>query len=171
VELPITLTQALFCVIAFIVVASAALVVLVRNIFHSLLFLAFCFLGVAGVFLFLSADFVAAVQVLIYFGAVVVLLMFALMMTHRVMQTNISQTVGQWWVAAPVTAGILTLLFRLFVSYDFGLNTPNTAPTTAIIGKQLLVKWLLPFEIASVVLLVAMIGAIVLAKEEKDGTP
>lgn len=170
-HLPFTIPQLLFGITAFVVVASAALVVLARNIFHSLLFLALCFLGVAGVFLFLRADFLAAVQVLIYVGAVVVLLMFALMMTHRVMQTNISQTVGQWWVAAPVTAGILTLLFRLFVMYDFKLQSPATKPTTAVIGTELLTKWLLPFELASLVLLVAMIGAIVLAKEDKDDPP
>ncbi len=166
-ELP-TLSQIAFLLIATIVVCSAVLVVTLRNIFHSLLFLVLTFLGVAGVFLMLAADFLAAVQVLIYVGAIIVLLLFALMLTHRVMSADVTQTSGQWVLAVPVSMGLLTLMFQIFVKHPWGLKEAYTKPTTAIIGTQLLTKYVLPFELASVVLLVAMVGAIVLAKEEKD---
>ena len=169
----ITLQQFAFAAVALLVLGSAVMVVTLRNIFHSLLFLALSFLGVAGVYLLLSADFLAAVQVLIYIGAIVVLMMFALMLTHRVMTTNVSQTLGQWWVTSlPVALGILTILFRVFVLYPWRAKAPAAAaPTTGIIGQALLTKYVLPFELASIVLLVAMIGAIVLAKEDKlDGS-
>ncbi len=146
------------------------MVVTLRNIFHCLLFLALSFLGVAGVYLLLSADFMAAVQVLIYIGAIIVLMMFALMMTHRVMSTDVTQTLGQWWLAPfPVAAGILFALHRVFVRYPWR-HEADAAPapaTTGIIGRELLTKYVLPFELASIVLLVAMVGAIILAKEDK----
>jgi NAD(P)H-quinone oxidoreductase subunit 6 len=164
----ITLHQFTFFIISAVVIASALLVVTLRNIFHSLLFLALSFLGVAGVYILLSADFLAAVQVIVYIGAIIVLMMFALMLTHRVMTSNLSQTLGQWWVTSfPVTLGILTILLKVLVFNPWGLKEPaKFQPTTGIIGKALLTKYVLPFELASIVLLVAMIGAIVLAKED-----
>lgn len=167
----ITLHQIAFLAVACVVIGSALLVVTLRNIFHSLLFLALSFLGVAGVYIVLSADFLAAVQALVYIGAVTVLMMFALMLTHRVMTSNLSQTLGQWSVTSfPVTLGILTILLKVLVFNPWGLKEPTKfQPTTGIIGQSLLTKYLLPFELASIVLLVAMIGAIILAKE--DGAP
>jgi NADH:ubiquinone oxidoreductase subunit 6 (subunit J) len=169
--MPFTLQQLAFGVVAVMVLGGAIAVVTLRNIFHSLLFLAFSFLGVAGVYLLLSADFLAAVQVLIYIGAIIVLMMFALMLTHRVMTTNVTQTVGQWWLALPVAVGILAILFRVFVQYPWVAQPGPPQPTTGIIGRELLTKYVLPFELASIVLLVAMIGAIVLAKEDKPDDP
>ena len=166
--MPVSLQQITFAALAALIIGSAVMVVTLRNIFHSLLFLALCFLGVAGVYLLLAADFLAAVQVLIYIGAIVVLMMFALMLTHRVMAGNLTQTTQHWWLALPVALGMLWILFRLFVLHPWGVSTPTGVnPTTAIIGRALLTKYVLPFELASVVLLVAMIGAIVLAKEDK----
>jgi NADH-quinone oxidoreductase subunit J len=168
----ITLQQVAFAAVALIVLGSAVAVVTMRNIFHSLLFLALSFLGVAGVFLLLSADFLAAVQVLVYIGAITVLMMFALMLTHRVMSTNLSQTLGQWWMTSlPVSLGILVVLLHVFVARDWGSVPGGATPTTGIIGQVLLTRYVLPFELASIVLLVAMVGAIVLAKEEKPDDP
>lgn len=167
-HMPITtIQQFAFAAVAFIVLGSAIMVVTLKNIFHSLLFLVLAFLGVAGVYLLLSADFLAAVQVLVYIGAIVILMMFALMLTHRVMTTRITQTVGQWWLAFPAAIGVLVVLVRLFVLNPWALKATPAAPTTGIIGKALLTKYMLPFELASIVLLVAMVGAIVLAKEDK----
>ena len=165
----LTAQQAAFAAVAILTIGSAIMVVTLRNIFHCLLFLALAFLGVAGIYLLLSADFMAAAQVLIYIGAIVVLIMFALMMTHRVMSTNVIQTLGQWWLAPfPIAAGIFFALFRVFIRYDFQMKSiPPTGPTTGIIGTQLLTRYVLPFELASIVLLVAMVGAIILAKEDK----
>lgn len=164
----ITLQHIAFLILAGITLGSALLVVSLRNIFHSLLFLALSFLGVAGIYLLLSADFLAAAQVLIYIGAITVLLMFALMMTHRVMSKSIVQTLAQWWVAPlAASAGLLALLVRLFVFNPWNLKPTTAGPTTGIIGQALLTKYLLPFELASIVLLVAMVGAIVLAKDDR----
>ena len=170
-HIPVTLEQGTFFVIAFIVLGSALMVVTLKNIFHSLLFLALSFLGIAGVYLLLSADFLAAVQVLVYIGAITVLMMFALMLTHRVMGGNTRQTTEQIWLAAPVTLGVLVVLIRVFALHNWGYVPGTASPTTGIIGQSLLTNYLLPFEIASVVLLVAMVGAIVLAKEDKPDDP
>ena len=163
----LTLQQFTFVAAAFVVLGSALLVVTLKNIFHSLLFLALSFLGIAGLYLLLSADFLAAVQVLVYIGAIIVLMMFALMLTHRVMGRDLNQTLGQWWVTSlPVSIGILTLLFRIFVYHSWDYKLKPALPTTGIIGQALLTKYLLPFELASIVLLVAMVGAIILAKDD-----
>ena len=168
----ITLQQAAFAAVALLVLGSAAMVVTLRNLFHCLLFLALTFLGVAGVYLLLSADFLAAVQILIYIGAIIILMMFALMLTHRVMNAELTQTLGQWWITSlPVAAGILVILFRVFVLHPWGLKPAPAEPTTGIIGQALLTKYVLPFELASIVLLVAMVGAIILAKEDKPDDP
>jgi NADH-quinone oxidoreductase subunit J len=167
----ITLRQLVFAAVAGMTLGSAALVVLMRNVFHSLLFLTLSFLGVAGLYLLLSADFMAAVQVLVYVGAIIVLMMFALMLTHRVMSTKLRQTVAQWWLALPVSGGIFLLLGRVFVLYPWKWHMRPQGATTGIIGQGLLIKYLLPFELASIVLLVAMVGAIILAKEDKPDDP
>ncbi len=167
-----TIEQIGFGIMAMIVIGSALAVVTLRNIFHSALFLALAFLGIAGIYLFLAADFIAVAQVLIYVGAIMILLMFALMLTHRVMTSSLRQTIGQWRWAAAVSVWVLVILVRLVVLHPWGMDKlPSKAPTTAIIGTELLTKYLLPFELASIVLLVAMVGAIVLAKEDKPDDP
>lgn len=167
----ITLQQITFAAVALVVLGSAIMVVSLRNIFHSLLFLALSFLGVAGIYLLLTADFLAAVQVLVYIGAIIILMMFALMMTNRVMTSDLSQTLYQWWLAPfPIAIGIFVILFRVYVRHAGSAvvhPTTEVIPTTGIIGQALLTKYALPFELASVILLVAMVGAIVLAKEDK----
>jgi NADH:ubiquinone oxidoreductase subunit 6 (subunit J) len=165
--MPVTLDKIVFAVLALWVIGSAILVVTVRNIFHSLLFLVMTFLGVAGVYLLLSADFLAAVQVLVYIGAIVTLIMFALMLTHRVMSRSLVQTLSQWWLALPISVGVLGILIRIFVMHPWAYPIEPQGPTTGIIGQALLTKYLLPFELASIVLLVSMVGAIILAKEDK----
>ncbi len=167
----LTMQHLAFIALAGLTLGSALLVVTLKNIFHSLLFLALSFIGVAGIYLLLSADFLAAVQVLVYIGAIIILLMFALMLTHRVMTTRIAQTIEQWWLALPIAAGVLVVLFRIFVLNIWEYKAMPAPPTTGIIGNALLTKYVLPFEMASIVLLVAMIGAIILAKEDKPDDP
>jgi len=167
----LTLQKISFLAVAFMTFASAVAVVTMKNIFHSLLFLVLTFLGIAGIYLLLSADFLAAVQVLVYVGAITVLIMFALMLTSKLMSKRISQTMEQWIVALPVTLGILVVLIRLVVFNPWGMKAAPAGPTTGIIGTSLMTKYLLPFELASIVLLVAMVGAILLAKEDKPDDP
>jgi len=167
----LTLQKISFLAVAFMTFASAVAVVTMKNIFHSLLFLVLTFLGVAGIYLLLSADFLAAVQVLVYIGAITVLIMFALMLTSKLMAKRVSQTMEQWIVALPVTLGILVVLIRLVVLNPWGMKAAPAGPTTGIIGISLMTKYLLPFELASIVLLVAVVGAILLAKEDKSDDP
>ena len=171
----ITLQQVTFLTISLVTLGSAIMVVSLRNIFHSLLFLALAFLGVAGIYLLLTADFLAAVQVLVYIGAIIVLMMFALMLTHRVMTTNLSQTLYQWWLAPfPIAVGLFVILMRVYVRHNGAASVQTVkamVPTTGIIGQALLTKYVLPFEVASILLLVAMVGAIVLAKEDRPDDP
>lgn len=167
-----TVEQIGFGIMAMIVIGSALAVVTLRNIFHSALFLALAFLGIAGIYLFLAADFIAVAHVLIYVGAIMILLVFALMLTQRVMTTHLRQTIGQWRWAGAISLWVLVLLGRLFVMHPWDMGElPSRAPTTATIGQELLTKYVLPFELASIVLLVAMVGAIILAKEDKPDDP
>lgn len=168
----ITLQHAAFAAMALIILGSAVMVVSLRNLFHCLLFMALCFVGIAGLYLLLAADFLAAVQVLVYVGAIAVLIMFALMMTHRVMSGEITQSLNQWWLAPfPVALGLFFAIHRVFVKYPWAFAPQEAQPTTGIIGRELMTRWVLPFELASIVLLVAIVGAIVLAKEDRTDDP
>ncbi|MGH7771841.1 MAG: NADH-quinone oxidoreductase subunit J family protein [Candidatus Binatia bacterium] len=156
-----------FYVVALITVGSAAMVAFSRNIIYSAFSLLGTFAGVAGIYVFLGADFVAGVQVLIYVGGILVLILFAVMLTHRITDVQITnRSVGR--IPALVAIGIIILLLAQSI-----LETPWVkakeilyAPTTARIGDLFLADYLLPFELASLVLLAALIGAVVLSRKE-----
>ncbi|HEX8034259.1 MAG TPA: NADH-quinone oxidoreductase subunit J [Ktedonobacterales bacterium] len=178
----IDLATVAFWVIAFAIVGSALMVVVSRNIVHAALFLVVVFGAASGVYILLNAEFIAIVQILIYAGAVTILLLFAIMLTQNSMARNSNPFSGQWWLA-----GIICVLLGGGIIYAVsnspmatGLGSPtspiNLAGVTSSGGTivrigQLLYSpfaysYLLPFEIASVVLLVAIIGAIVIGREE-----
>lgn len=157
-----------FHTLAAVVVISALLVVFVRNIVHSVLWLAVCFVALAGVFLTLNADFLAAVQVMVYAGAVCIMVVFGIMLIRRgdMGQSNLfnSQTVAAAGVAA------LVIMMSGFLSYKVGSVVapgPVPADTVGNIGTLLLSKYVIPFEVAALLLLVALVGAVFLAKEVK----
>lgn len=161
-----------FAVLAGITIISALLVVTLRNIIRSALFLALTFMGVAGLYVLLNAEFLAATQVLIYVGAITVLILFAIMLTQQIMSARIRQTTEWFWLALPTALAVLVTLMIFFVlpSKNTGaLTTPDAlaGPTTMPLAEALLKPFLLPFELASVILLAALIGAIVIAREEK----
>jgi NADH-quinone oxidoreductase subunit J len=153
-----------FWVLAVVTLGSALMVAMVRDLVHAVLFLVLSFIGVAGLYITLSADFVAVVQILIYVGAISVLMLFAILLTPRSGRDNATVP-----YAAPlsVLAG-LTSAVIIFV----GLKTDwakagddDRFQTTAVeIGKALLDPYVLPFEVASVLLVVAMVGAIILVR-------
>ncbi len=160
-----------FCLLAFFIILSAILVVSLKNIFHSALFLIFALFGVAGIYVLLHAEFLAAVQVLIYVGAVAILMIFAIMLTTRIASADIKQTNEQAGVAAFV--GLAFLLAALYSIPGTAWNVPDPLPelpaeNTLTLGKLLMTDYVLPFEVVSVILLAAMIGAIVLARREKS---
>ncbi|HTM08269.1 MAG TPA: NADH-quinone oxidoreductase subunit J [Verrucomicrobiae bacterium] len=159
-----------FYLVALLVVASAAMVAFSHNIIYSAFSLLGTFAGVAGIYVFLGADFVAAVQLLIYVGGILVLILFAVMLTHRITDVEITNR------AAGVIPGVVIVAIFLALLVQTIRETPWAkakeivyAPTSAKIGDLFLQSYLLPFELASVVLLAALIGAVVLARKEIKG--
>lgn len=164
-----------FAILTIMSVGAALAVVINRNIFHSALWLLISLFGVAGLFVMLSAPFLAAVQLLVYMGAIVILIIFAIMLTRRLM--GISEAVNtQWWVgaiAAAVTFFVIALV--LFQAGQGAQPLLVREPIASLngrgveeLGKALVdpAQFALPFELASVLLTGAMIGAIVIARED-----
>lgn len=156
-----------FIVLAAVMLVSALAVVLLRNIVHCALFLALSFLSVAGIYILLNAEFLAAVQILIYAGAVMILLLFAIMLTQRAHSPASNPPNSQAGIAAVVAVVLFGLLGLVLsgTSWLTGAEAP-AGSNTAMLGQAIFNSYVLPFEIASVLLLVAMIGAIVIARED-----
>lgn len=162
-----SLSTAVFYLIALLTVVSAGMVAFSRNIIYSAFSLLGTFMGVAGLYVFLGADFVAAVQLLIYVGGILVLILFAVMLTHRITDVAITnRAAGR--IPAFVIVGLL-----LYLLIDAIRATPWVRAkeivyqaTSATIGDLFLYTYLLPFELASLVLLAALIGAVVLSRKE-----
>lgn len=161
------ITPYLFYLFAFVIIVSAMLVVSLRDIFHCALMLILCLFSVAALYVLLQADFLAAVQVLLYVGAIAVLMIFAIMLTSKVSGIGLRQQNEQIPVALLVTG-----VFVIVALYGLGKTIWNlrtaTVPAGAAmsLGKLLLTTYVVPFEIVSVVLLTALIGAIVIAKRD-----
>jgi NAD(P)H-quinone oxidoreductase subunit 6 len=161
------LSTAVFYLIALITVVSAGMVAFSSNIIYSAFSLLGTFMGVAGLYIFLGADFVAAAQVLIYVGGILVLILFAVMLTHRITDVAITnRAAGR--VPAVVIIGVLLYLLIQAIKETPWVKAKEVvyAPTTAKIGELFLEQYLLPFELASLILLAAMIGAVVLSRKE-----
>lgn len=152
------------------VVGGAIGTVTMRNVFHSALMLILSLLGVAGYFILVNAEFLAMVQVIIYIGGIMVLFLFGIMVSQNIIGTQLKQNTPQApWAA--VAAGVLFLVM-FFVGMFMTLR-PNLTPTpdvlgsnTASIGWSLMATFALPFEVASVLLLMAMLGAIILVRKD-----
>jgi len=162
-----TVADVLFYVIATITVLSAGGVAFSPNIVYSAFSLMGTFMGVAALYVFLAADFVAVVQVLIYVGGILVLTLFAVMLTHRIADVRISnRSVGR--LPALLIIGLIGgVMGKAILGASWHTVAPGApAPTTYAIGNGFLGEYLLPFELASVVLLAALIGAVVLSRKE-----
>jgi len=162
-----TVAQGIFYLIAALAVGGGLGVVLSRNAVYAALFLILALLAVAGVYILLATEFLALVQVLIYAGAVTVLLLFALMLT-RIADLPETMVGPQWPVAAGASALLAGLLITTVATSDWPGDTGEiTRVPFNSIGEVLFRQWAVPFEVASLVLLVALIGAIVLARQEE----
>lgn len=161
------ISTAVFYLIAIITVGSAAVVAFSRNIIYSAFSLLGTFAGVAGLYVFLGADFVAAVQVLIYVGGILVLILFAVMLTHRITDVEITNRAAGRVPGLIVVGVFLALLIQTIRETPWvKVKEVVHQPTTARIGDLFLENYLLPFELASLVLLAAMIGAVVISRKE-----
>ena len=161
---------ALFYAIAGLTVISALGVAFSTNIVYSAMSLMGTLIGASGLYVFLAADFVAVVQLLVYVGGILVLTLFAIMLTHQISEVQVSnRSVGRLPALALVVlvgGAMGTALFRAPWRIEpLGVATP----TTYGIGDSFLNQYLLPFELASVVLLTALVGAIVLSRKELLG--
>jgi len=157
-----------FFVLATIAIFSAVMVMESQEIFHAALFLALLFVSIGGVYILLTAEFIAAMQILVYAGAVVVLILFAIVLTRR--------------DSSDIKLSTKHLMFRTFIGFTFivlliypilEVPWPNNLveypnPNTYTVGFSLFTEYVIPFEIVSIALLSALIGAIYLSKREDD---
>lgn len=156
-----------FWILAIVVVVAALCVVVLRNVFRAALALILCFAAVAGLYITLSADFLAAAQVLVYVGGISVLLLLAIMLTHNLAQGSPANRMRI--PAFVISAVLLGLMVYAVTNTSFPVSSSSpTAPTTLALGELLLNQngYVLPLEIAAVLLLAAVVGAIVMAREK-----
>ena len=162
-----TLQQILFIIFGAITLGAALLVVTRRNVFHAALFLILSFFGVAGLYVLLEAPFLAAVQLFIYVG-IAILIILAIVLTREMMNPDVPGANRQWWIAALVAVALCGILGWVVLNHDWGA-APGPVPehSIAILGTTLVDPegFALPFEVASVLLLVAFIGAVTIARE------
>ena len=158
-----------FYVFAAVTVASAAVVVLARSLIYSAFALLFTFFGVAGLYVLLGADFLATTQLLIYVGGILVLLLFGVMLTHKLYDLDLRSEVTQFPAGLIVSGGLFAILVITFNKTEWAGGPGRLpAPTTAEIGRLFMGDYILPFEAASVLLLVALIGAAMIVRRRKE---
>ncbi|MCS6889068.1 NADH-quinone oxidoreductase subunit J [Chloroflexus sp.] len=166
--------QVVFGLVALFILVAAAMVVSVRNVIHSALWLIACFFGVGALYLLLEAEFLAVVQVLVYVGAVSVLILFAIMLTRQISGEGVRQLTARW----PVVLAIAVLLFATVMAPTLinqqwnvppapPLGTPEPIAGPAELGRGFVNEFLIQFQVVGVLLTVALIGAIVIAFEER----
>ena len=165
------LDQIAFHFFAALAIISAILVVTRRNVVQSAIFLITALLATAGIFLTLNAEFLFIVQVILYAGGIMVLFVFVIMLINMDVSLHQIQFNKQWFVGILIALVVgAQLVLALVISESktsFGTPAPASAlePSTQLVGKVLFTEYMLPFEIASILLLVAMIGAVVMAKK------
>jgi NADH-quinone oxidoreductase subunit J len=173
------LIQGIFFVVAALILVAAVMVVSVRNIIHAALWLITAFFGMGMLYLLLEAEFLAVVQVLIYVGAVSVLVLFAIMLTRQIANPGTQQLYERWWIALIVAVLLFAaILVPTLLNYEWSTlaTAPGAAePATAEqisgpreIGEAFMREYLIPFQVAAVLLLAALVGAIVIAFEEVE---
>ena len=157
-----------FYTFAVVALVGAVGLILARDIFHSALFLVLTLASVAAVYVILGADFLGAVQVLIYVGAIMVLIIFGVMLTPQQVNLPDERGPGQAIAGLVLALALFVTAAAVILASDWprSTSTPTDVATTEVIGQNLFNAYVLPFEIASLLLLVAMIGAIVIAREE-----
>jgi NADH-quinone oxidoreductase subunit J len=162
-------TTVFFYIFALMVLGGAVLTITRRNAVHAALWLIVSLLGVAGIFLLNSAEFLFGVQMMLYIGGVVLLILFVVMLINLDSTVKQSRFTKSWWLAAgcvAVVAAELALILGGGLD-SLGLPAESTAHAgnTEMLADTLFQEYLLPFEIASVLLLVAVVGSVVMAKK------
>lgn len=164
-----TVSHVVFIILSAVALVGAVGVVANRNLFRSALFLILSFVGVAGFYVLLEVEILAMIQLLVYVGAISILIILAIMLSSDMMSPQFKARNEQWAVALVAGAGLFALLAYILL----GVNWPVVqadVPQEAIaqLGRALVDadKFVLPFEVASILLLVALVGAIIIAREK-----
>ncbi len=164
-----TLTQSVFYFFAAMTVVSAGVVVFSKNLIHSAFALLFTFFGVAGLYVFLGADFLAATQMVIYVGGILVLLLFGVMLTHKLYDLKLKSEIFQFWPALALVAVVFLILLGAMLRTTWHSLAPKPMnPTTAQIGELFMKDYILPVELASIFLLIALIGAAMIVRRRSE---
>ncbi len=163
------LAQFVFYFFAAVTIVSAAVVVFSKNLVHSAFALLFTFLGVAALYAYAGADFLAATQMVIYVGGILVLLLFGVMLTHKLYDLKLKSETYQFIPALAVALIVFVALAIIMMKTHWfqGGATP-AVPTTVALGELLMKGYALPFEIASLLLLIALIGAAMIVRRESE---
>ncbi len=164
-----TLYDILFYVFAIVALISAGIVVYSRNIIYSAFSLLFTLMSVAGIYVLLNADFLAVTQLLIYVGGILVLLLFGVMLTNKLISVDMKTGTLQTYPGSLLAAMIAGALCGTFVITEWMAvqGIPEQKGNTGIQGEMFMTSYLLPFEIASIILLVALVGAVMIARKDK----
>ena len=156
----------IFLLVSIFVFASAFWVVFSPSLVHSAVSLMFTLFGVAGLYVFLYADFIAGTQVVIYVGGILVLIIFGVMLTNRIDKSSIAASSQNQFIGGLASVAIFILLVSIIYNTKWHDGTTQIVEnTTPVLGKMLLTDYLLPFEIASILLLASLIGAALLARK------
>jgi NADH:ubiquinone oxidoreductase subunit 6 (subunit J) len=156
-----------FYALSALLIVSALAVVLSTNLFHAVLWLALALTGTAGIFLLLDAEFLAAVQLLLYAGGVVTIVVFAIVVTERLVGERITQTNRRIVGGALVCGALLWLLVTSVMERPLATVRPAMADdVTRMIGDSVLTRFVLPFELLALLMLAALLGAIYFARPE-----
>lgn len=156
-----------FIIISLITIISAIWVVTSKNLIHSAIALLFTLFSIAGLYVFLYADFIAATQVVIYVGGILVLIIFGVMLTNKIENPSIVSESSNQIFGGLVALFLLGLNFSIVLSTDWKIDSDTLVreETVATIGRMILTDYLLPFEIVSVLLLAALVGASFLSRK------
>lgn len=156
-----------FWTLAVVLVGSGLAVVLSTNLFHAVLWLALSLTGTAGVFLLLDAEYLAAVQLLLYAGGIITIVVFAIVVTERLVGQTLTQTNSRLVGGTIVSVGLLALIVRAVSRHPLGATRPAmTGDLTRTLGEALLTRYVLPFELLAVLMLAALLGATYFARPD-----
>lgn len=156
-----------FTAIVAVTLSSAFVVVTARNLVRAAFALLFTLGGMAGLYVYLAADFLAATQIIVYVGGILVLILFGVMLTNKIVSVELYQGSARVGRSMLLFAGLLFVLFSVFFNTDWPMKgRPQMPPTSQAIGRAFMTDFLLPFEVVSILLLAALIGAVYIARRE-----
>ena len=159
----------IFYLFAAITIVSAIVVVTSKNIIYSAFSLLFTLFSISGLYVLLGADFVAVVQIMVYVGGILILLLFGVMLTNKITSVDIRTSVTNTYPALLGAVLLLASLIVVFLSTDWIILPKELATTTTVgIGKLLITEYVLVFELLGILLLVALIGAASIARRDKE---